>query len=94
MDKTSPSDNNPRSKQKKKPKTGTIMEGDNNKTGELSQQPISGPPNTQPSQDTPLSKEMMVMESRLKESLKLMMEETMKKALKLIQESIDKLHAM
>ena len=36
---------------------------------------------------------MMIMENRLKESLKSMMEETMKEALKPIQESIDKLQA-
>ena len=45
------------------------------------------------SEDTPLSKEMKVMESRLKESLQMMLKETMNAALKPIQESIDKLQA-
>ena len=45
------------------------------------------------SEDTLLSKEMKMMEKRLKESLKMMLKETMNAALKPIQESIDKLQA-
>ena len=43
------------------------------------------------SEDIPLSKEMKMMEKRLKESLQMMLKETMNAALKPIQESIDKL---
>ena len=51
------------------------------------------PTEKDPSKDTPLSKEMKMMEKRLKESLKTMMKETMNAALKPLQEGIDKLQA-
>ena len=68
------------------------MEVNNNKIGD-NPKPTPETSNIKPSKDVPLSKEMIAMENRLKESLKTMIEEMMNKALKPIQESIDKLQA-
>ena len=95
-EKASPSENNNHNKNEKKPKTGISMELDNNTDGttnpHMPEEPEE-PKERDFSEDTPLSKEMKMMEKRLKESLQMMLKETMNAALKPIQESIDKLQA-
>ena len=92
-DKASPSENNNCNKNKKKPKTGINMEMDSNTEGSSNPQMPEEPMERDLSKDTPLSKEMKMMEKRLKESLQMMLKETMNAALKPLQESIDKLQA-
>ena len=95
-EKASPSENNNHNKNKKKPKTGISMELDNNTkdtTNPHMPEEPEEPKERDFSKDTPLSKEMKMMEKRLKESLQMMLKETMNAALKPIQESIDKLQA-
>ena len=92
-EKASPSENNNRNKNIKKPKTGISMELDSNTKGTTNPHTPEEPKERDFSGDTPLSKEMKMMEKRLKESLQMMLKETMNAALKPIQESIDKLQA-
>ena len=92
-EKASPSESNTCNKNKKKPKTGTNMEVDSNTEGTTLPHTTAEPKERGNSEDTPLSKEMKMMENRLKESLKMMLKETMNAALKPIQESINKLQA-
>ena len=93
IEKVSPSESNNCNKNKKKPKTGTNMDVDSNTEGTTTPHKTEEPKGRDLSEDTPLSKEMKMMERRLKESLQMMLKETMNAALKPIQESIDKLQA-
>ena len=92
-EKTSPSENNNCNKNKKRPKTGINMEVDSNTEGTTNPHMPEEPKERDFSEDTPLSKEMKMLEKRLKESLQMMLKETMNAVLKPIQESIDKLQA-
>ena len=58
------------------------MEKDSNTEGTSNPQTPEEPMERDFSEDTPLSKEMKLMEKRLKESLKMMLKETMNAALK------------
>ena len=69
------------------------MEVDSNTEGTTNPHMPEEPKERDFSKDTPLSKEMKMMEKRLNESLQMMLKETMNAALKPIQESIDKLQA-
>ena len=92
-EKASPSEHNIRTESKKKPKIRLSMEMDTNTECTSNPHTPEEPIEKDLSEDTPLSKEMKMMEKRLKESLKMMLKETMNAALKPIQESIDKLQA-
>ena len=92
-EKASPSEHNIHTESKKKTKIGLSMEMDTNTECTSNPQMPEEPIEKDPSEDNPLSKEMKMMEKRLKESLKMMLKETMNATLKPIQESIDKLQA-